>query len=103
VRLRSCTLDAGNIADSSFRDQIAINGLPISEELFSRYFWRFWNKLREAETPDRPESYRKPSYLFFIFCLTMIIFIEEGVDVAVIEVFCGGRSQYQSRYIVSRS
>lgn len=74
------------------RDQIAINGIPVSEELFTRYFWRLWNRMREQEDLDKPGSHRKPTYFFFILALVLIIFLEEKVDVAVVEVFCGGRS-----------
>lgn len=68
-------------------ERIKINGLPISEELFSRYFRTIYDRLYEA---CKVENESMPSYFAFLTILAFHIFLEERVDCAIIEVGIGG-------------
>uniref|UniRef100_A0A8C6YHY4 tetrahydrofolate synthase n=1 Tax=Naja naja TaxID=35670 RepID=A0A8C6YHY4_NAJNA len=62
------------------RERIRINGQPISQELFSKYFWQVYNRLEETKDP-------KPYWVNE----TMSYFLSSSqVDLAVIEVGIGG-------------
>ncbi|XP_078685851.1 folylpolyglutamate synthase, mitochondrial-like [Branchiostoma floridae x Branchiostoma belcheri] len=69
------------------RERIRINGQPISRDDFSKYFWSCYNKL--AQTKDA-HSGTMPAYFRFLTIMAFHVFIEEKVDVAVIEVGIGG-------------
>ncbi|RWS19676.1 folylpolyglutamate synthase-like isoform X3, partial [Leptotrombidium deliense] len=68
------------------RERIRINGLPISREMFSSYFWNVYNTLKNNEVTAND----MPAYFAFLTVLAFKTFIEEKVDVAVIEVGVGG-------------
>ncbi|XP_064153587.1 folylpolyglutamate synthase, mitochondrial-like [Anguilla rostrata] len=69
------------------RERIRINGYPISEELFTKYFWQVYKPL-EA-TKDAHEG-TMPAYFLFLTIMAFHVFLQEKVDVAVIEVGIGG-------------
>ena len=58
--------------------QIRLNGQPISESEFSSYFWRVYDKVCLGYA-DRP------AYFKFLTILAFNIFLEQKVDVAIIE------------------
>ena len=66
------------------------NGEPISERLFAKHFFRIWNRLRSSENAKDPSSYAKPRVFYILYCLAVSVFLAEGVDAAVFEVFSGG-------------
>ncbi|XP_011304528.1 folylpolyglutamate synthase, mitochondrial isoform X2 [Fopius arisanus] len=70
----------------SVRERIRINGIPISEEDFSKHFWRLYNSLYLRR--ERPED--MPLYFKFLTILMFHIFLKSTVDVAIIEVGIGG-------------
>uniref|UniRef100_A0AAR2JVP0 Folylpolyglutamate synthase n=1 Tax=Pygocentrus nattereri TaxID=42514 RepID=A0AAR2JVP0_PYGNA len=69
------------------RERIRINGRPIEKDLFTKYFWQVYNRLDETK-----ESHggTMPAYFRFLTILAFHVFLQEKVDVAVIEVGIGG-------------
>lgn len=75
------------------RERIQINSQPISEELFTKYFFEVWNALEESAVRDGFDpSILKPTYFRFLTLLSIHVFMREGVDVAVYEVGVGGEN-----------
>ncbi|XP_039177373.1 folylpolyglutamate synthase, mitochondrial isoform X3 [Crotalus tigris] len=69
------------------RERIRINGQPISQELFSKYFWQVYNRLEETKDPHHASM---PAYFRFLTIMAFHVFLQEKVDLAVIEVGIGG-------------
>jgi folylpolyglutamate synthase len=74
------------------RERIQINNEPISESLFSKYFFDVWDRL------DSTGDGSKPVYFRFLTLTAFHLFLEEGVDSAVIE--CGIGGEYDSTNII---
>jgi folylpolyglutamate synthase len=73
------------------RERIRINGVPISEPLFVRYLQETWDKLSDIDLIGGEESTnRMPTYFRFLTLMAFHAFLQEKVDVAVIEVGIGG-------------
>lgn len=68
------------------RERIRINGLPISEALFTKYFWKIYRRLNDAKEHESD----MPMYFKFLTIVMFHIFLDENVDVAIIEVGIGG-------------
>ncbi|KAJ7781092.1 Mur ligase [Mycena metata] len=71
------------------RERIRINGKPLSEEVFAKYFFEVWdrineNKTRLETTPD------KPGYFRFMTLVAFHTFLSLKVDVTILEVGVGG-------------
>lgn len=78
---------------TNVRERIKLNGIPISEELFATYFFDIWERMkqhtqREADVPGP----RVPGYPGFLALMALYTFVQEGVDVAVIETGIGGEN-----------
>lgn len=76
------------------RERIMINGKPISEELFVKYFFEVWNRLNESKSdaeifPHMGDGI-KPAYFRYLTLLCFHTFVSEGVDTAIFEVGVGG-------------
>lgn len=76
------------------RERIMINGKPISEDLFTKYFYEIWNRLDNSKSdenifPHMSEGI-KPAYFRYLTLLSFHAFISEGVDTAIYEVGVGG-------------
>ncbi|XP_010216906.1 PREDICTED: folylpolyglutamate synthase, mitochondrial, partial [Tinamus guttatus] len=69
------------------RERIRINGQPISKEQFSKYFWLVYNRLEETKDPARASM---PAYFRFLTVMAFHVFLQEKVDLAVVEVGIGG-------------
>ncbi|XP_056668433.1 folylpolyglutamate synthase, mitochondrial isoform X2 [Monodelphis domestica] len=69
------------------RERIRINGEPISPELFTKYFWRLYNQLEETKDGSCSSM---PPYFRFLTILAFHVFLQEKVDLAVVEVGIGG-------------
>lgn len=88
----------------SVRERIRINGSPIPEHLFTKYFFEVWDKLSNTtsdldEFPDlEPCDKVKPMYFKYLTVLSFHIFVSEGVNTAIYEVGVGGK--YDSTNIV---
>ncbi|KAI0011943.1 tetrahydrofolylpolyglutamate synthase [Xylariaceae sp. FL0662B] len=81
------------------RERIRINGDPISEEVFARYFFEVWDKLGEAEQAEgRPVIDQRlgepmptrPIYSRYLTLMSYHVYLQEGVDTAVYETGIGG-------------
>lgn len=75
----------------SVRERIQIDGRPISEEDWTEYFYQVWNTL-EKHGPE------KPVYFRFITILAFHAFIQECVDIVVLE--CGVGGEHDSTNII---
>ncbi|KGN59511.1 folylpolyglutamate synthase [Cucumis sativus] len=87
--LRECGLRTGLFTSPHLidvRERFRINGLDISEDKFLQYFWACWTQLKENVTEHLP----MPALFQFLTLLAFKIFIDEEVDVAIIEVGLGG-------------
>ncbi|XP_018588380.2 folylpolyglutamate synthase, mitochondrial isoform X2 [Scleropages formosus] len=69
------------------RERIRINGQPISKELFTKYFWQVYGRLDETKDAHGGTM---PAYFRFLTILAFHVFLQEKVDLAVIEVGIGG-------------
>ncbi|XP_031364410.1 folylpolyglutamate synthase, mitochondrial isoform X2 [Apis dorsata] len=70
----------------SVRERIRLNGQPISEMHFTQNFWKIYKKLEDT----REYESDMPAYFNFLTVLMFNIFLDEHVDVAIIEVGIGG-------------
>lgn len=68
------------------RERIRINGEPISREQFTKYFWSVFDTIKEKKDPDCG----MPAYFNFLTLMAFKVFLEEKVDVAIVEVGIGG-------------
>ncbi|KAB8265910.1 Mur ligase [Aspergillus pseudonomiae] len=85
------------------RERIQINGAPLSEEKFARYFFEVWDRLEEAArvAGENPEELRtKPQYFRYLTLMAFHTYLSEGVDAAVIE--CGIGGEYDCTNILER-
>ncbi|ORZ07700.1 Mur ligase [Absidia repens] len=101
------------------RERIRINGEPISEELFAKYSEDVWTRLentkdqhvifgQEFMTADDPKKAirdqraqpDKPIYFRYLTLLALHAFVQEKVDVAILEVGVGG--EYDSTNIIEK-
>jgi len=66
-------------------ERIRIDGRPLAREIFAKYFWDTSDRLQAA-------NFRLPTYFRFLTLVAFNVFLNEKVDVAVIEVGLGGRT-----------
>lgn len=88
--LRNCDLRTGFYSSPHLvqvRERIRINGQPISKELFAKYFWQVYGRLYETKEANGGSM---PAYFRFLTILAFHVFLQEKVDVAVVEVGIGG-------------
>ncbi|TRY77324.1 hypothetical protein TCAL_06969 [Tigriopus californicus] len=65
-------------------ERIRLNGVPISQEKFTPYFWSVFDRL------CGPNEVERPPYFMFMTLLAFHVFWKENVDVAIMEVGIGG-------------
>ncbi|KAI0774338.1 FolC bifunctional protein [Fomes fomentarius] len=82
------------------RERIRINGAPLSEEVFAKYFFEVWDKLQQNTKTANPQTSIMPGYFRFVTLLAFHTFLELKVDATVLEVGVGGR--YDSTNIVPK-
>lgn len=86
----------------SVRERICIDGAPISEEKFAKYFFELWERLSgsKSDTSEYPTFGEdiKPVYFRYLTLLSFHVFLQEGVDTAIYEVGVGG--EYDSTNII---
>lgn len=79
----------------SICERFRINGKMISKETYLRHFHRVWNKLQEIKHKapgDRPSYITNwPGFFRFLTIMAFELFLEEKVDVVILEVGMGGR------------
>ncbi|XP_050577675.1 folylpolyglutamate synthase, mitochondrial isoform X3 [Bombus affinis] len=68
------------------RERIRISGQPISKIQFTQNFWKIYKKLEHTKEHESD----MPTYFKFLTILMFNIFLDEHVDVAIIEVGIGG-------------
>ncbi|KAK5194884.1 hypothetical protein LTR99_009945 [Exophiala xenobiotica] len=83
------------------RERIQINGQPLSEDMFAKYFYEVWDRLEEAATsagedPQAPGA--KPAYFRFLTLMAFHTYMVEKVDTAIIE--CGIGGAYDSTNVI---
>ncbi|CAH8431605.1 unnamed protein product [Heterobilharzia americana] len=73
----------------NIEERIRINGQPLSRKKFANVFWNVRDTLEEftKTSPTVP----MPSFLHYIFVMACKAFVDEKVDVGIIEVGIGGR------------
>ncbi|OUM53777.1 hypothetical protein BVG19_g3091 [[Candida] boidinii] len=85
----------------SVRERIMINGKPISEQLFAKYFFEIWDRLENTNSDETifPNMSKgiKPAYFRYLTLLSFHTFIKENIDTAIYEVGVGG--EYDSTNI----
>ncbi|XP_054995386.1 folylpolyglutamate synthase, mitochondrial isoform X2 [Sorex araneus] len=69
------------------RERIRINGQPISPELFTKHFWHLYHRLQETKDSS---CVSMPAYFRFLTLMAFHVFLQEKVDLAVVEVGIGG-------------
>lgn len=88
----------------SVRERIRINGQPLSEEKFTKYFYDIWNKLDNTTSPVEKFPHMtpgaKPGYFKFLTLLSFHTFLQEGCRSCVYEVGIGG--EYDSTNIIEK-
>eukprot|EP01114_Cavostelium_apophysatum_P017448 TRINITY_DN5187_c0_g1_i1.p1 TRINITY_DN5187_c0_g1~~TRINITY_DN5187_c0_g1_i1.p1 ORF type:complete len:508 (+),score=75.45 TRINITY_DN5187_c0_g1_i1:171-1694(+) len=67
------------------RERICLNGRPIDQDLFVAKFWECWDAFEKA-------GKSKPSFFKFLTLVAFRVFVDEKVDVAVVETGIGGRT-----------
>lgn len=71
----------------SVTERIKLMGIPISKQLFTKYFWEVYDALQKRKDSEND----LPSYFTFLQIMAFYIFVKENVDVAIIEVGIGGQ------------
>ncbi|KAL5012404.1 hypothetical protein ScPMuIL_010955 [Solemya velum] len=79
------------------RERFKINGMSISKESFSSYFWEVYSRLDETKDSHNGTM---PAYFGFLTVMAFHIFMKENVDVAIMEVGIGG--QYDSTNVIRK-
>ncbi|KAK6349247.1 Folylpolyglutamate synthetase [Orbilia blumenaviensis] len=75
------------------RERIQINGHPISEALFTKYFFELYDRLEESgrrEGLGGLSDGHKPMYFRFLTMLALHTYLREGCDTVILEVGVGG-------------
>ncbi|KIM25926.1 hypothetical protein M408DRAFT_330918 [Serendipita vermifera MAFF 305830] len=82
----------------SVRERIRINGVPIAEEDFVRFFFEVWDRLEANDTRKYDSTPSKPMYFKYLNLVAYHAFISLKVDTTILEVGVGG--EYDSTNIV---
>ncbi|KAL4402546.1 Folylpolyglutamate synthetase [Malassezia pachydermatis] len=80
------------------RERIRIDGEPISEEQFAKFFWEVWDRLEQNPTRRFETTPLRPMYFRFMTILAFHVFISLQVSATLLEVGIGGL--YDSTNIV---
>ncbi|KAI9466907.1 Mur ligase [Lactarius psammicola] len=82
------------------RERIRVNGVPISEELFAKFFFDVWDRLEESDQRKLPTARTKPMYFRYVTLMAFHAFLTLKVDATILEVGVGGT--YDCTNIVPR-
>ncbi|KAK1923947.1 putative tetrahydrofolylpolyglutamate synthase [Papiliotrema laurentii] len=82
------------------RERIRINGEPLSEELFAKFFFEVWERLEADPKTLTPVTPVFPIYFRLLTLLAFHAFLSLGVSATVLEVGIGGL--YDSTNIVPK-
>ncbi|WQF87092.1 Putative folylpolyglutamate synthetase, mur-like, catalytic domain superfamily [Colletotrichum destructivum] len=83
------------------RERIRINGAPLSETLFARYFFEVWDRLGESRAEEDAVALgTRPIYSRYLTLVALHAFVREGCDLAILETGIGG--EYDATNVVAR-
>ncbi|KAK1996686.1 FolC bifunctional protein [Colletotrichum falcatum] len=87
------------------RERIRVNGAPLSEALFARYFFEVWDRLGESRAGEEGDAAvvapgSRPIYSRYLTLVALHAFLREGCDTAVLETGIGG--EYDATNVVAR-
>jgi len=82
------------------RERIRVNGVPISEELFAKFFFDVWDRLEETDNRKLSTTKSKPMYFRYVTLVAFHAFLTLKVDATILEVGVGGT--YDCTNIVPR-
>eukprot|EP00752_Nemacystus_decipiens_P006525 g5876.t1 len=68
-------------------ERVRCEGKPLTKEAFARYFFQVWDRLQATATATT----EMPTYFHLLTLVGLWCFVQEGVDVCVLEVGMGGR------------
>lgn len=108
--LRACGLKTGFFSSPHLIDEterIQLFGKPISKDKFAKYFWKVYDLLDNSRVTNiaifqrifmyidigylfQDHEKDMPAYFKFLTVMAFHVFLEEQVDVAIIEVGIGG-------------
>ncbi|KAG8218628.1 FolC bifunctional protein [Butyriboletus roseoflavus] len=71
------------------RERIRVNGRPLSEEEFAKYFFQVWKKLQD-NPPITPGFPPMPGYFRYLTLMAFHAFKDLKVDATILEVGIGG-------------
>ncbi|TVY40744.1 Folylpolyglutamate synthase [Lachnellula subtilissima] len=80
------------------RERIRIDGVSISESLFTRYFYELWDRFEAAASKNHGTGETRPGYFRYLTLLAIHAFRREGVKTAIME--CGIGGEYDSTNIL---
>ncbi|KZW04125.1 FolC bifunctional protein [Exidia glandulosa HHB12029] len=72
------------------RERIRINGAPIAEEDFAKYFFEVWDRLEANDVRKDPNTSPKPMYFRYMTLVAFHAFLDMKVDATILEVGIGG-------------
>lgn len=75
-------------------ERIKINGNAIDNEVFAKTFWEVYSDLVKS----KDNAISMPIYFQMLTLVAFKLFVEENVDVAIIEVGIGG--EYDSTNVI---
>lgn len=82
------------------RERIQIDDRPITEDLFTKYFFEVWEGLTSPDLVQNAETARQPRYLQLLTLLAFHSFVREHVDAAIFETHHGG--EYDATNVIQK-
>ncbi|KAL7748440.1 Folylpolyglutamate synthetase [Sorochytrium milnesiophthora] len=82
------------------RERIRINGKPLSQDLFARYFFDVWDRLEATKAPAAKGELDKPRYFRFLTLVALHTFTQEKTNATILEVGVGG--QFDCTNVITR-
>ncbi|PUU83488.1 Mur ligase [Tuber borchii] len=82
------------------RERIQLDGAPLSEELFAKYFFEVWDRLEASAVKEGRDPTVKPVYFRFLTLVAFHTYLSENVNTAIIEVGIGG--EHDSTNIIQK-
>jgi folylpolyglutamate synthase len=80
----------------NINERFRLNGKPVTDQLYLKHFWSVWNKLSAYEENSKNVNHRSelaklPMFFRFLTLVSFSIFIEQKVDLLILEVGLGGK------------
>ncbi|KAL5036377.1 hypothetical protein BDV3_005070 [Batrachochytrium dendrobatidis] len=83
------------------RERIRINGAPVTKEQFAKHFFSVWDKLEQTKPAVIDQKHSdKPFYFRYLTLMSFELFLEENVDVVILEVGVGG--EFDSTNVIEK-